>query len=595
VTRLRFALGSYRARLVLGYVLVVLLLAAVWAVSLFGPLDSAVRDQQRNAMTIVARGVANSIATMPGITESEARRLVTGTDWRLTIVDADGEVLADTSTDPSRMENHADRQEVAAALAGREGSAERRSRTTGVPQLYVAVPGKLAGSPVAVRVSEPVRALGDLAGETRALSLVALVVALALAAIVAWRLSASATRPISELADAAHRMATGDLSGAVPEAPGELGELSSALTDLRDQMHLRVDGLETERRNLRAVLDGLADGMFLLEDGRVALANDGATKLFDAPFGGWRGRELDDRVLPASLAAAVAGLASAGSASEGGARSGQSRDVGPDPKGRWYRVTVLPLLGASGTAAARTLVTIADTTDRMRLDRMRTDFVANASHELKTPTAGILLLAESARSAAGDGDTQMAMGFLGQIETEADRLRRLVADLLDLSRLEYAPEPGSITDVRRGVDLSLSSHKAAARLKGLELRMDLGAVADQDVFVRADPTDVAVALDNILDNAVTYTDAGSVQVRVSATPGTVRIAVSDTGVGIPTDDLPRVFERFYRVDRSRVRLTGGTGLGLSLVRHVVERSGGSVDISSELGTGTTVTITFPRA
>jgi signal transduction histidine kinase len=125
--------------------------------------------------------------------------------------------------------------------------------------------------------------------------------------------------------------------------------------------------------------------------------------------------------------------------------------------------------------------------------------------------------------------------------------------------------------------------------------MDRGAVADQDVFVRADPTDVAVALDNILDNAVTYTDAGSVQVRVSATPGTVRIAVSDTGVGIPTDDLPRVFERFYRVDRSRVRLTGGTGLGLSLVRHVVERSGGSVDISSELGTGTTVTITFPRA
>ena len=187
------------------------------------------------------------------------------------------------------------------------------------------------------------------------------------------------------------------------------------------------------------------------------------------------------------------------------------------------------------------------------------------------------------------------MAFLGQIENEADRLRRLVADLLDLSRLEYAPEPGTVTDLRRAVDLSFASHTSSARQKGLALAADFSRVEGQDVYVCADPTDVAVALDNLLDNAVAYTERGGVTIRVSADPSWVTLAVTDTGVGIPAEDLPRVFERFYRVDRSRARMTGGTGLGLSLVRHIAERSGGSVEIESKPGVGSTVTLVLPRA
>jgi signal transduction histidine kinase len=272
------------------------------------------------------------------------------------------------------------------------------------------------------------------------------------------------------------------------------------------------------------------------------------------------------------------------------------RDVGPDPNGHWYRVTVLPLPDtASNAPEERRLVIVTDTTERMRLDRVRTDFVANASHELKTPTAGMLLLAESARTAGADGDDETAMAFLGQIENEADRLRRLVADLLDLSRLETTPQPGSIADVRRAVDLSMMAHRSSARLKGLALESDLTAVSGEDVYVLADPTDVAVALDNLLDNAVAYTEHGSVTVGVLAETARVCISVTDTGIGIPAHDLPRVFERFYRVDRSRTRVTGGTGLGLSLVRHIAERSGGSVDIVSQADKGTTVTLELPRA
>ncbi len=593
MTRLRTLLGSYRARLVLGYVLVVVLVAVVWAASLFGPLDAAIHEQQRTALTAVDRGIANVVAAMPVLDESSAKGLVAGTGWRLTVIDAKGDVLVDTVADPATMENHRNRPEVAAALAGRTGSDERLSRTTHVQQLYVAVPATRGGAHVVVRLSEPLRTLNDQVGQARSVGLLALAFALLITGAVAWRLATSATKPVSALADSAHRMAEGDLSGAIPEAPGELGQLSSALTDLRDQMRDRVQGLEAERRNLRAVLDGLTDSMFLIEDGVVTLANDNASAMFKAPFGGWAGRALDDRVMPASLSAVVQGLLLASADDE--PRKPLARDVGPDPTGRWFRVTVLPLPRPAQGAAVRRLVMITDTTERMRLDKMRTDFVANASHELKTPTAGILLLAESARTAAADGDGETAMAFLSQIESEADRLRRLVADLLDLSRLETAPQPGSIADVRHTVDLSTMAHGSAARLKGLELSADLGPVAGEDVYVYADPTDVAVALDNLLDNAVAYTDQGGVTVSVSADRSTVAIAVTDTGVGIPAEDLPRVFERFYRVDRSRTRVTGGTGLGLSLVRHIAERSGGSVKISSEVGAGTTVTLELPRA
>jgi signal transduction histidine kinase len=221
--------------------------------------------------------------------------------------------------------------------------------------------------------------------------------------------------------------------------------------------------------------------------------------------------------------------------------------------------------------------------------------VSNASHELKTPVAGIQLLAESAETAATDGDVEQSLGFTRQIEAEAARLKRLVSDLLDLSRLETAPAPDAITDVRQAVDNAIAGHRGTASRQRLALSVDLSAIRGVDVFVAAEPTDVAIALDNLLDNAIAYTESGSVNVSVKASDSSVRIKVADTGSGIAPEHLPRVFERFYRVDRARSRESGGTGLGLALVRHVVERSSGTVSLSSEVGVGTTFTVTLPRA
>jgi len=350
-------------------------------------------------------------------------------------------------------------------------------------------------------------------------------------------------------------------------------------------MRSRLADLEAEQRDLRAVLDGLTDAVLLLHSDRIVFANSATSRLFRAPALGWRDRTIEESGLPPSVLTVVNGAL--------GTSDPITAESEPDPSGRTLRTSVLPLYPAEGRS--RTLVVVSDTTQRTRLERMRRDFVANASHELKTPASAIHLLAESARSAAEDGDTAQALAFASRIEAESARLGRLVTDLLDLSRLESTLAPDAITDIREVVQNAVIGHTAAATERGLQLTSDDTAVSGEGVFAKADPTDIAVALDNLLDNAIAYTETGSVSVRIDADPGEVRISIADTGVGIPAEDVPRIFERFYRVDRARSRRGGGTGLGLALVRHVVERSSGTVEVATEPGAGSTFTVTLPRA
>ncbi|HET6498132.1 MAG TPA: ATP-binding protein [Coriobacteriia bacterium] len=399
------------------------------------------------------------------------------------------------------------------------------------------------------------------------------------------RVASRSRRPVERLAAAAAEMAAGNLAVAVPQESGDLAGLARALGDVREQMRVRLDELDAERRNLRTVLDGLRDAVFFLQGERVVFANSAAGELFRAPHGGWRDTPLPDAGFPASVCEFVVASMDTDESS--------SIDWGPDPTGRTLRISVQPLNRAD--THQRAIVVVSDTTERTRLERVRRDFVANASHELKTPAAAIHLLAESATHAARAGETDVALAFAVQIEQESARLARLVTDLLDLSRLEATVTSERLTDVREAVGNATLAHGRSANEAGLDLVTDLSPVDGLDVFARIDPTDLAVALDNLLDNAIAYTEHGAVTVRVESNHDVIRVRVSDTGVGIPADDLPRIFERFFRVDRARSRRTGGTGLGLALVRHVVERANGTVEVDSEVGLGTTFTVTLPRA
>ena len=575
---------SYRVRLVLGYVLVAAVFAITWGWSLYGPLQQTATNQQQQNLAAVARTGALYASTATSTAGDIARHIASGNGLRVTIVAQDGRVLADSENDPAKMANHLDRPEIAAALAGHVGTSQRTSATEGIAELYVAVPATLGGRLVALRVSQSLAAVDALARSSQDLGALLLLVALVIATGIATWASGAASRPLRELSSAAERMADGNLAVEVPSVPTDLAAIAHSLETLRLQMRARLDALESEQRTLRSALDGLSDAVFLLDGDQIRYANGAADRIFKTPAGGWRNGRIDGVGLPVSVTSIVcAHLGDSGP---------YSADLEPDPTRKTLRLVIVPLQTGED---ARSLVVVSDITERAQLDRMRRDFVANASHELKTPVAGIQLLAESADTAATDGDIEQSLTFTRQIESEAGRLKRLVGDLLDLSRLESAPEPDAVTDVRVAIDRALAGHGAAASRSGLALDVDLAATRDIDVFVAAEPTDVAIALDNLLDNAIAYTEHGGVTIRVSASDIAVDIEVEDTGPGIAAKHLPRIFERFYRVDRARSRDSGGTGLGLALVRHVVERSGGTVVVSSEVGRGTTFRVQLPRA
>ncbi len=253
---------------------------------------------------------------------------------------------------------------------------------------------------------------------------------------------------------------------------------------------------------------------------------------------------------------------------------------------RWLQVVAAPA-GENGAV----LVTLRDVTEARRTDQVRRDFVANASHELKTPAATIQAAAETIRHAAED-DVKAVPRFATQLEREALRLSRIVADLLDLSRLESGSDLSESVRVDTVVREQVEGHEEAAREAGLTITVE-GADAGP---VLGSARDLTLLVRNLLDNAIRYSRrAGTVRVTTAVTEREVTLSVADDGIGIPTKDLPRIFERFYRVDRARSRETGGTGLGLAIVKHVAENHGGHVHVESELGRGTTFRVTLPKA
>ena len=263
---------------------------------------------------------------------------------------------------------------------------------------------------------------------------------------------------------------------------------------------------------------------------------------------------------------------------------------------RWIGFALIALACALSAGAAW-LASSHVSAPMHELERVRTDFVANASHELKTPVAGIRLLSDSIEQASARGDLEAVSSFSQQLGQESARLQRLVTDLMDLSRLEdydRASMGGETCDLAGVVATSARSQAAKAQQKGIAFHWQ-EASRVEGARVRMSAADAALVVDNLLSNALAYTERGEVRVSLQVSSAHAELKVSDTGIGIPLRDQERVFERFYRVDTARSRELGGTGLGLSLVRHAVHRAGGSIQLESEPDVGSTFSVTLPRA
>ncbi len=373
--------------------------------------------------------------------------------------------------------------------------------------------------------------------------------------------------------------------------PGPLGRLARRFNEVAATVEGRLAKLERDGQQLRVVLGGMAEAVIAIDARRRLLfANASADALFGLNARSV-GRFLPELIRSTQIQEAVE-AALGGSGEYSGEVSLASREPFPKPQAKTLAVhgTTLP-----GSAPAGAVLVFHDVTDLRRLERMRQDFVANVSHELKTPLASIKAYTETLLDWALH-DEEVNVRFLHRIEEQADRLDRLILDLLSLARLEsgegvFDHRPLALGPLLRKC---VESVRGRAEAKGLALALDPGTLDDATAVV-ADEEAVRQILDNLLDNAVKYTpEGGWVRVGCVTSAHCVSVEVADSGIGIPRDELPRVFERFYRVDKARSRELGGTGLGLSIVKHLVQSIGGTVGVASRVGEGTQFTVQLPR-
>ena len=505
---------------------------------------------------------------LPQIAADAAR----AADARATIIESDGKVLADTRADPEEMENHATRPEFIAALHGATGSAQRISHTVGIPFLYVAAP--VPGG--AVRLAYPLSSIVQRLREVRIQLLLASGLAFLVALVLAALISQALSRRLQRIVVFAEQVAAGDLSARIEEGSGdEIALVAAALDRTARQLERSFAALETGRKQLETLLNSMQDAVLAVSAaGKVEWSNGVMKRL---AYGHVRvGAPLVETMRdPDFLRAVDEALLTRQ------VRTARATSLGA---GRSFDVIAAPLPGGGA------VVVLHDLTEVERVEKTRRDFIANVSHELRTPLTSIQGYAETLLD-GGNGNTRE---FLEIIRKNAARMSRLTEDLLTLARVEsgetaFALHPRPAADLLRE---ALQNFQEILKSSGMEAEIAESTPAP----VQADSDAIQQVLANLLDNAAKYGAAGRrIALGAHQVEDSVEFYVRDFGAGIPSEHLPRLFERFYRVDKARSRESGGTGLGLAIAKHIVLAHGGRIRVESSLGHGSTFFFTLPLA
>jgi two-component system phosphate regulon sensor histidine kinase PhoR len=510
------------------------------------------------------------------------------TETRFTVVLPDGVVVGDTLEDPERMENHAGRQEIVGALAGDPATATRISRTVQKRLMYAALPVSVEG-----RILGVVRAARGVTGIDATLvdvyRQVALAGAIALlaAALLSFFVSRHISRPLEAMRQGAERFAEGrfDKKLAISGAR-ELSALGKAMNLMAAQLDDRIKTIMRQRNEQEAVLASMIEGVLALDmEERILHMNQAAAELLNVRPEQAQGCRIHEVARKADLQRFVARTLASPVPVEG-------EIVLRDGKERFLQAHGTVLRDARKKDIG-VLIVLNDVTRLRRLENVRRDFVANVSHELKTPITAIKGSVETILDGAMD-EPDAAVNFLKIIAKQADRLNAIIDDLLALSRIEQGAEtngmPMEIDAVEPALRSALQSCEVAATDKSIHLRLQCA----QGLRAKINAPLLEQAVVNLVDNAIKYSDPKSeVHIEAGHHQGAVVIRVRDRGCGIAQEHLPRLFERFYRVDKARSRRQGGTGLGLAIVKHIVQAHGGKITVNSVLGEGSEFTIHLP--
>ncbi len=500
---------------------------------------------------------------------------------RITLIAKDGTVLGDTEQDPLTMENHATRPEVVAALSSGVGQSTRYSATLHENMMYVALPVMNQGQVLGIaRVALPLTTVENWINSAvmtivSAIAIVAILVILA-AALIARMI----TRPMRQITKAAEGIAAGKLDQQIPvRTNDEIGRLGHAFNEMSLSLKTTMATIVDERGKLATVLTSLTDGVVMTDsEGRISLVNPAAERLFNFKEAKVTGHPLIEAIHDYEIDDVVKKCLK--TARE---QTAQLDSV----TGRFLRVIVVPITAGKSSSA---LILFQDLTELRSLQTMRRELVGNISHELRTPIAGIKAMVETLKDSAIN-DKEATMDFLARIDNEVDRLTQMVSELTELSRIET----GRAELRMAATDLNLLIEEVVAQMNPLaeKQQVTISTDLDKDIpMVGADKERIRQTIINLVHNAVKFNHPGGrVAVSTRADGESVTVNVSDTGIGISKEDLPYVFERFYKADKARTK--GGSGLGLAIAKHTIQAHGGNIWAQSEEGKGSTFSFSLP--
>jgi two-component system, OmpR family, phosphate regulon sensor histidine kinase PhoR len=536
---------------------------------------------EREVLDLVRRG------DLAGL-ESLCRERGARGKMRITVILPDGRVGADSDEDPATMGNHRGRVEVAEALAGRVGSAVHSSQTLRRDMMYVALPLSEGGAVRGVlRLSVPLLYVGETLRPFLIHIVVGGSVIAALAAALALAIARRLAAPLEELRNGAEGFAVGDLSKRLPRSSiAEIDRVAGAMNGMAAELDRRIRTIISQRNELEAILSSMREGVVAVDSGQRILRVNGAA----ASMLGIAGEEVDQKtILEAipnpTLHDLIGRIVAADEPVEG--------EIVFDGEGERFVLAHGAALRDSRGVRTGAVVVLNDVTRIRRLENLRREFVANVSHELRTPITSIRGFVETLQEGAFESPGE-ASRFLAIIAKQVEHLSAVVEDLLLLSRLDEG-DPTSVPREERRVRDILESAVEVCATKSAQKGVEVIIECDPELRALCSPPLLEGAVVNLVDNAIKFSESGKkATVAARAGPGELVIEVTDAGCGVGPEDLPRLFERFYRVDKARSRKLGGTGLGLAIVKHIAKVHGGTVSAESALGKGSRFAIRLPR-
>jgi two-component system phosphate regulon sensor histidine kinase PhoR len=568
-------------KLMAAFVFVILATAVLFDLMLGGAWEASLRSEIERNLIQKTQLLAHRVETdrsghsLADIAAQEGQ----AAGARVTIIDPTGKVLADSESSPGTIEDVSQRKEFAAALSGNVGLDQRRSATLGIPFLYIAAP--VSGG--AVRLAYPLSDVENVSVQVRRRLELASSLAFLFALFVAAIASQWTAQRLERIVHVADRIAQGDLQARILEpSQDEIGRVAGAIDKTARRVEQSFAAVVSSQRQLETLLNSMQDAVIAVSDhGLVQWANQPMNRL--VPQGTRLQQPVVETIRDPDFLATVKEAISTREV-----KTARATSVVP---GRAFDVTAAPLPDGGAVAVLR------DLTETERVEKTRRDFIANVSHELRTPLTSIQGYAETLLDTTPENGAP-TREFLEIIRKNSSRMSRLTEDLLTLARVEsgetrFDVEPVPPAELLHDAE---ESFREIARTHNIDLRIQNLPVPENLPPVLADREAIHQVFSNLIDNALKYGAAGGrIVLGARSVPHAVEFAVQDFGAGIASEHLPRLFERFYRVDKARSRESGGTGLGLAIAKHIMLAHGGSIRAESELAHGSTFLFTLPTA